>query len=342
MKRDVGAIRLERGTTLAGRVRCGGVPKERTTVIATWYGTKKPGTRPAGDLRLWVEDSRVIWPHSRSTPTTTAASASRASRTVPTVSASPPRIWGCALHPDAYAEVDFLTRAPNERLGRRRRSLALVIEVSDGEKLVQHAIVTLDGRDGIRLNSNTSGEVGVVLHSGRRHHATVEAAGFVPAALDVTSAESGGRRRERVTLAVAPPKAPRLHDDLAHRRRQEIRVDVYGPDGVRLSAPCRVRAPDGSPLTRELVERRPVVEIVSAERTGWATDGSTCPTVRPSRSAAAPDLQAVDLPVGPYLEPVRAESSPSSSAPADALSPPRAPYPVRKGGPRVLALHFAR
>src|SRR5439155_1572827 len=58
---DAGPLRLSRGATLAGRVRCGGVSRDKITVIATWYGTTKEGTRPAADGHLWIEDGRAIW-----------------------------------------------------------------------------------------------------------------------------------------------------------------------------------------------------------------------------------------------------------------------------------------
>jgi hypothetical protein len=273
-KREVGAIRLERGATLAGRVRCGGVPKERTTVLATWYGTKKPGTRPAGDLRLWVEDGRVIWSQLEVHPDDDGHFRIEGLESGPYRLRVPTEDWGCALHPDAYAEVDFLTRAPNERLNVDADRSQLVIEVSDGEALVQHALVTLDGRDRIRLNSNTNGEVGVVLHSGRRHRATVEAAGFAPTSFEVTSAGPGERRRQRVTLTpsrsvAADEGQPRVADPPSERPRYTfILLDVFGPDGVRLVAPCRVSGPTGSPLTRDFEDRRPVVEVLSTERTG--------------------------------------------------------------------------
>jgi protocatechuate 3,4-dioxygenase beta subunit len=268
--RDVGTIRLERGATFAGWIRCGGVPSERTTVIATWYGTRKTGTRPAGAALLWVEDGRVLWSQLEMHPDDDGRFRFDGLEPGPYRLRVPTEDWGCALHPDAYAEVDFLTRAPDERLDIDAHRSQLVIEVTDGEKLVQHAHVTLDGRDRIRLDSNTNGEVGVVLRSGRRHRATIEAPGFALAAIEVTSAGPGERRRERVTLSAASTEDFRGLTRYVGRRNRlyaPFRLNIVGPDGLPAAASCRILDSEGTQVACELLDVRTVVEISSADRT---------------------------------------------------------------------------
>jgi hypothetical protein len=267
--RQLGTFRLERGAALAGRVRCGGVSRDRIRVIATWYGTRKDGTRPAGDQRLWVEDGRVVWSQLETQPDDDGRFHIGGLEEGPYRLRVPAEDWGCALHPDAYAQVDFLTRAPNARIDVDADRSQMVIEVADGADLVHNAVVTLDGRDRIRLNAGSNGEVGVVLHSGRRHRATVEADGFMSASLDVTSAGPGERRRERVPLtrvpagmeSKKPPWTPQARDD-------DVELLAVGPDGVPIAAPCRVTDARGAVIPAEFVELRPVVQIVSADRLG--------------------------------------------------------------------------
>src|SRR5439155_2670154 len=146
---DAGTLRLSPGATLAGRVRCGGVSRDRITVIATWYGTTKEGTRPAADGHLWIEDGRAIWSQVETHPDDDGRFRLSGLEDGPYRLRVPAEDWGCALHPDAYAQVDFLVRAPDEGVVVDADRSLMVIEVADGDHLVQNAVVTRDGRDEI-------------------------------------------------------------------------------------------------------------------------------------------------------------------------------------------------
>src|SRR5438477_333106 len=57
------------------------------------------------------------------------------------------------------------------------------------------------------------------------------------------------------------------------RSRTGVRLLVQGPDGIPLSAPCRITGATGETLTREFIDIRPVVRVMSTERSGisWIT-----------------------------------------------------------------------
>ena len=287
---DLGTIRLERGATLAGRIRCGGLPTEGMAVAVTWYGGRNDDVRPARDGYLWVEDGHAAWSMLEAQPNTDGTFRFEGLEPGPYRLRVVPESWGCALHPDAYAQVDLIVRAPNERIEVDADRALLQVEVlMDGAK-VEHAVVTVDGRDSIRLNTGTDGVVGVVLRAGRRHRVEVAARDAVPQSFDVTAAEPGGRRRERVVLVRLPDRAPRtvvpwdappieptapgadignvrLVPDERPLGTGPFGCDVVGPDGVRLAAPALLRDAAGTVAGCRFVDGRPVVQVVSGERT---------------------------------------------------------------------------
>ena len=113
---DLGDVRLDRGATLAGRVRANGIPRERTRVIATWYGPGFDSARKADDGGLWVIGRRAIRSQWELSPNAEGRFRIDGLEPGPYRLRVPTEDWGCALHPDAYAEVDRIVRAPNERL----------------------------------------------------------------------------------------------------------------------------------------------------------------------------------------------------------------------------------
>lgn len=263
---DVGEVRLDRGASLAGRVRCRGVAAARSNVIATWYGPAFASPRQASHGFLWVVNRRAIWSRLEVRPD--AEGRFRLDGLEP----GPYRLrvatedWGCALHPDAYAEVDRIVRAPDERLDVDADRSLFQLRVLDGGEPVPSPHVSLDGRDRILLDGGAEGQVGVVLRAGARHRVVVRAKGYVRASFDVTAAEAGGRRLETVTLARAGP-GDEFESPAFAREPGGATAAILGPDGLPFAVPFRFFDGGGHPVPAETWDSRPVVAIVSSTRT---------------------------------------------------------------------------
>ncbi len=236
---DVGDVRLDRGASLAGRVRCRGIPPARTNVIATWYGPGFESARPAGHGLLWVINRRAIWSQLEVHPDAEGRFRLDGLEPGPYRLRVPTEDWGCALHPDAYAEVDRIVRAPDERIDVDADRSLFQIDVVDETTAVGWPWIDVEGQDAITIEGEATGHVGVVLRAGARHRVTVRARGYAASTLDVTAAEAGGRRRETVSLTKARLGEPATAPPYA-REGGVLRARVVGPDGVPFAVPFRL------------------------------------------------------------------------------------------------------
>lgn len=262
---DLGDVRLDRGATLAGRVRASGIPPDRTTVIATWYGPGFDSVRKAQDGRLWVIGRRGIRSQWELRP-----DAEERFR-IDGLEPGPYRLrvstedWGYALHPDAYAEVDRIVRSPDERLVVDADRSLLQVDVASGDGPALHASVAIEGRDPMRISCAPDGMARLVVRAGSRHHLVVGAPGFRSTTLDVTV--EPGTRRERITLSPAAP-ATASPDTIDHG--EVFLVHVVGPDGLTVAAPFCVIDEHGRPTEATAIDRRGSVSIFSPTHTSWS------------------------------------------------------------------------
>lgn len=267
---SVGDIRLERGAALSGRVRCRGVPASRTKIIATWYGPTPGAPRAAFHGGIEFDGARARWTQFEAQPDDEGRFRIDGLEPGPYRLRVPTEDWSQPLHPDAYAEVDRIVRAPDEGIVVDADRSLLTIEVADGGEHVGWPWCVVEGRDSIALDGEATGRAQVVLRAGARHRLRVGARGYRPTVLEVTAAGAGEARVETVTLVRAEPGEGDRPPPPA-RENAVIRARVLGPDGMPLAVPFRLLDAQGDDLSAFARDVREGAVVTSAHRTGVGT-----------------------------------------------------------------------